>query len=174
MAFRTSITITPPYNVQALAVPLLRRYTYDLPRRLPAHITMLYPFVVVDMLSDATETLRALCADVVPFPLTVAGYGRFPMVAYMAVEPSAPLDALRAKIWAAFPECNPYDGAFGGALPAPHITVGVFNSTAKQNRAELPDYLPQTFTVDRLQVNVGHEPELLPWLTWDVVRLGKS
>ncbi len=172
MPLRTSITITPPHTVQALALPLLRRHTYDLPRRLPAHITVLYPFVTPDTLDDATDQLRALCADVTPFPVTVAGYGRFPLVAYMAVEPSQPLEALRTKIWNTFPDCTPYDGAFDGAFPAPHITVGVFNTAAKQNRAELPDYPPQTFTVDRLQVNIGHEPDILPWLTHDVMRLG--
>lgn len=172
MPLRTSVTITPPHSVQAIAVPLLRRYAYDLPRRLPAHITLLYPFVPPDALEAATGKLRALCADVASFPLTVRGYGHFPHVIYLALAPSPALTDLRTRIWDAFPDCNPYDGAFDGEMPAPHITVGVFNSAAKQHRAELPDYPPQTFTVDRLHVNIGHEPELLPWLTRDVVQLG--
>ena len=172
MPHYTSITIIPPHPLQEIAVPLLRRYTYDLPRRLPAHITVLYPFVQVETLAEATVKLRGLCADIAPFPLTVAGYGSFPLVAYLAVEPSEQLTALQRKIWDAFPDCEPYHGDFDGELPTPHVTVGVFNTAAKQSRAELPDYPPQTFTVDRLLVSIGQEPEILPWLTQDVVRLG--
>lgn len=171
MPLHTSITITPPHPVQALAVPLLRRYAYDLPRRLPAHITVLYPFVAPGTLDTATETLRALCADIPPFPLTVAGYGQFPGVAYLAVAASAPLDELQAKVQAAFPDCTPYEGAFGGDAPPPHITVGVFNSAAKQARATLPPYPPQTFTVDRLTVSIGDPQRIVPWLVRAVVQL---
>lgn len=167
----TSITIVPPLPLQAIAVPLLRRYAYDCPRRLPAHISVLYPFVPVDELDAACATLRDLCADVPPFALTVRGFGQFTGVIYMAVEPSAALDDLMARVRGAFPQCIPYDGMFGDKPPPPHITVGVFNSARKQAQASLPPYKPLTFTVRRLTVSVGTPDKIVPWLVQDVIAL---
>jgi 2'-5' RNA ligase len=168
---RTSITITPPAPVQQIAVPLLRQYAYDLPRRLPAHITVLYPFVPVPALPDAVSTLRELCADVPPFSVTLDGYGAFPGVLYMNVMPNPALAHLMQQVGAAFPKCIPYDGMFD-AHPVPHVTIGVFSSQAKQNTADLPPYPAQTFPVDRVSVAIGDDDLIIPWLVQDVIYLG--
>lgn len=170
----TSVTITPPLAVQTLAVPLLREYTYDFPRRLPAHISVLYPFVDVAELSAACRTLRQLCAEVPPFNLTVEEYGSFPGVMYMGVRKNPALESLAQQIQLAFPDCIPYGGMFADEPVPPHITVGVFNSKSKQRAAKRPSYPPQTFKVDRLHVSVGTDDHIVPWLVYDVVTLGSS
>lgn len=173
MKLSTSVTITTPFAVQSVAVPLLRQHAYDLPRRLPAHISVLYPFVEPDDLDSACATLRRLCADVPPFPLTVAGYGEFPGVLYLGVQPSPPLEALIRRVQSTFPDCVPYSGMFGDDPVPPHVTVGVFNSRAKQQSALRPAYPPQTFTVQRLHVSIGTTEHVLPWLVHDVIPLAK-
>ncbi|MEL6151457.1 MAG: 2'-5' RNA ligase family protein [Chloroflexota bacterium] len=168
----TSITIAPPFAVQKIAIPLLWQHTYDVVRRLPAHISVLYPFVPEPDLPTATDHLRDLCAAIEPFDITVAGYGEFPQVTYLQIEPSDELNALMQQVHAAFPQCDPYHGTFGKEPPPTHITVAVFNSKNKQRQATFPDYEPVTFTVDRLHVNLGAENRILTWLVRDVVMLG--
>jgi 2'-5' RNA ligase len=169
----TSVTIVPPHSVQAVAVPLLRQYAYDHLRRLPAHLTVSYPFVEVESLARATLQLREVCATIRPFSVTVDGYGSFPGVAYMKPRPSQPLADLMSEIASTFPDLTPYEGAFDGEMPPPHVTVGVFNSANKQRQATLPTYPPITFKVDRLYVNVGTSEIVVPWLVHDVVWLSR-
>lgn len=171
MRYVTSISIVPPLEVQAIALPILREFAYDFPRRLPAHITVLYPFVPPPALDEGTAVLRALCAEIAPFEVTLAGYGKFTGVTYMQPQPNPALDSLLQRVSAAFPQCNPYDGMFNG-LPAAHLTVAIFSSARKQNLAQLPPYPPQTFTVDRLHVSMGVEQRTVNWIVRDVVRLG--
>jgi 2'-5' RNA ligase len=161
----------PPFEVQTVAVPLLWQHTYDVVRRLPAHISVLYPFVPIDDLPQAIDALRTVCTHIAPFEITVAGYGEFPHVTYMKPLPSEDMTALFERVYAAFPQCDPYHGAFGKQAPPPHITIGVFNSKNKQKQVELPAYEPITFTVDRLNINIGAENRILTWLVHDVVHL---
>jgi len=172
MTIQTSITIVPPAPVQAVAVPLLRKHTYDLPRRLPAHLTVTYPFVPVADLSAATETLKEITATVAPFEITLDGYGSFDRVAYLDVMLCPPLMKLVETIYTAFPALVPYDGQLGpDAVYIPHVTVGVFQTKSKQRAADLPPYPPQTFRVDRLHVGIGDDDVVLPWVIRDVVHL---
>lgn len=171
MDYATAITIFVPHEVQAIAIPLLKQYAPDNLGRVPAHITLLYPFVVMDRLPQASRKVRTIAADVAPFDVTLDGYGAFPGVLFMEPTNSVPIQALFRKVTAAFPECNPYDGAFGNNL-TPHVTVGVFQNEGEQNMAVLPAYKPITFRVERLHVVYGPPRLALPWITYDVIPLG--
>ena len=92
--FNTTILIVAPHGVQAIAVPILRRYSPDVLLKVPAHFTVMYPFVPVDSLPDACKKVRTVCADIRPFDVTVNGYDSFPGVAYIKAEDPEPIRAV--------------------------------------------------------------------------------
>jgi 2'-5' RNA ligase len=88
----------------------------------PPHITLLFPFMPPDRL-DAAVRSRAAAAIGAPMSFDVAfpRIGRFPDVTYLAPEPSGPLLALIAALADAFPDYQPYGGAFDEVVP--HLTL---------------------------------------------------
>lgn len=88
----------------------------------PAHITVLYPFVpphaiTADVLA---RTHRAL-APSRAFPFLLMGMRRFPGLLWLAPEPAAPFVSMTNAIARAFPAHPPYGGRFPTIVP--HLTV---------------------------------------------------
>jgi 2'-5' RNA ligase len=90
----------------------------------PAHVTVLFPFVspdaidgrVVEMLADAVASVRTFDCE---FP----GTGWFEQdVLWLAPEPAEPFRALTIAVHTAFPSFPPFSGAYPDA--APHLTIG--------------------------------------------------
>ncbi|NDJ62356.1 MAG: 2'-5' RNA ligase family protein [Chloroflexi bacterium] len=172
MQITTSIVIPVPPAVQALVVPLLRRYTdATLPSHLPAHISVLFPFVPAAALEAACQRLRGLCAQVPPFDVTLRGYNHFPRAVYLELSDPGPVRALFRRIQAAFPDCAPYEGAYGPDI-IPHVTAAQFASEAACAAAEFPPYTPVTFRVARINVDYGVAESGLPWITYATIPLG--
>ncbi len=171
MKLATSIMIVPPHEVQAIATPILQQYGGDNLIRVPAHITVLFPFVAYGQLDAACAKLVTICRGINPFDITMKGYGRFPGVAFMKPEDPRPIQAVYQHIHAAFPNCKLYGGEFGDEL-YPHMTVGEFETEVEQESAILPDYKPITFLCERLHVMYGVHQRPLPWITQAVIRLG--
>ena len=89
---------------------------------LPAHITILSPFIPPESLSQAhVSDLRAFFSDQRRFEFSLGGLCAFPSVLYLAPDPLASFDALTKASVACFPNYPPYGGAF--AQPVPHLTV---------------------------------------------------
>jgi 2'-5' RNA ligase len=173
MEISTAIVIFAPFEVQAVAVPMLKQYFPEALRRAPAHITILYPFVPVEKLAAACGLLRALCADYAPFDITLDGYGTFPQIAFMKIVNPEPIKALFRRVRALFPEYLPYEGQYGDDLH-PHVTVAQFPDEAAQQAVHLPAYAPITFRADRLHVAYGELTSDMPWwVTYDVIPFGK-
>jgi 2'-5' RNA ligase len=172
MDLQTAVGITAPHEVQVLAVPILKQYSPDLLVVFPAHITVLYPFVPPARLEEACATLRTLCADLVPFEITLDGYDYFPRTTFMNPVNPEPIRQLFHQIHALFPECVPYGGEFGTDIH-PHLTVCMFDSEAEQQQAKPPDYEPITFLVNKLDVLSGPSSLDLPWLTYAVIPFGR-
>jgi 2'-5' RNA ligase len=90
----------------------------------PAHVTVLFPFVppseitpsVVDALAAAVATVRAFGCE---FPAT-SWFGE--NVLYLGPRPDEPFRALTRAVCAAFPGYLPYGGAYADTIP--HLTVG--------------------------------------------------
>lgn len=99
------------------------------PRRLPgwetvpAHITLLAPFLPEDRIDDAVwEVLGAFFADITPFGFELADVCAFPSgLTYLAPEPAATFRRLTSELHRLFPEFPPYGGAFDDIVP--HLTV---------------------------------------------------
>ncbi len=175
MELTTVLMIVAPHEVQAVAVPLMRRYAPDTASRVPAHLTLLYPFVAYERLDEACMQLHSICAKISSFEVTMAGYGEFPGVIYMTPHNPQPIKNVFRRIYQEFPECPPYRGAFGDDL-TPHMTIGEFESREEQRaaRAAMPSYTPITFQVTRLHILYGIDQIALPWLTYAVIPLGSA
>lgn len=89
---------------------------------IPAHITVLFPFVPADAIDTALEVaVGEVVAGLPPFAFRLAGVGTFPGVLYLAPEPAQPFRDLTNALWSAWPQFPPYGGAFDDVVP--HLTV---------------------------------------------------
>jgi 2'-5' RNA ligase len=88
----------------------------------PAHVTILYPFMPPGALdAGVRRTLAEIAAADEAFEVRFARVGRFPTAVYLAPEPSEPFNRLTEAIHARFPAFPPYEGAFDEVIP--HLTI---------------------------------------------------
>ena len=90
---------------------------------MPAHVTVLYPFVSPETVDvPFVAALAAAVASVRAFDCTFATTGWFGRdVLWLAPEPADPFRQLTSAVWTAFPDFPPYGGAIDGS--APHLTL---------------------------------------------------
>jgi hypothetical protein len=90
---------------------------------MPAHVTVLFPFVSPAQVDDTNlNRLRACFHAHQPFDFVLDRVKQLPGVICLAPEPDDPFRSLTLAVWAAFPECPPYDGKHPDIVP--HLTVG--------------------------------------------------
>ncbi|MBM3673915.1 MAG: 2'-5' RNA ligase family protein [Actinobacteria bacterium] len=119
---RTGLLV-PVEAVEALVGAIRGRWDPVAHRGVPAHVTVLYPFVPADGLSAVeVEAVRDALAPIPAFTFEFLRTGRFgDTVLYLAPEPDAPFRALTTALVARFPEQLPYEGEFDDVVP--HLTV---------------------------------------------------
>lgn len=90
----------------------------------PAHITVLYPFLPPDLIdADTHATLTRLFASVPGFRFTLDRTRWFPdPVLWLGPSDPAPFSALTGLVAAGFPSCPPYGGQVAEVIP--HLTIG--------------------------------------------------
>ncbi len=99
-----------------------QRYDDAAPLGVPAHVTVLYPFLDIARIDDPTvRQLRALCAAQPAFSVRLERCGRFPGVLYLDPGPAEPFRELTAAVVERWPEAPPYGGAHAEVVP--HLTV---------------------------------------------------
>jgi 2'-5' RNA ligase len=108
----------------------------------PAHVTILFPFLPVSRLGPAVRAeLAAIAAAHAPFDVRFRRVGRFPGVVYLMPEPSGPFSRLTEAVVARYPDFPPYGGAFDEVIP--HLTIaesddGPLGEVAEHVRTALP------------------------------------
>lgn len=109
-------------------VPSAEEHILDLRRSLntmamPAHVTVLYPFVRRSSLtSDVVSRLRRTLSEVEPFTFVLSEVGWFEeRVLYLVPTPTAPFKEMTQLLADAFPSYKPYRGEFTEIVP--HLTV---------------------------------------------------
>ena len=90
---------------------------------MPAHITLLYPFLAPGAIDDRVmDRLRHCFKGFLAFDFALTAPRRFPdRVLYLAVEPVEPFRRLTRAIWQAFPQTPPYGGRYPTIVP--HLTI---------------------------------------------------
>lgn len=100
------------------------RERFDVTSKLgvPAHITVLFPFMdPSDISPDVLTTAQRALEKTAAFSFELRSVGRFPTTTYLAPEPSAPFVSMTLALAEAFPNFQPYAGEHHGVVP--HLTV---------------------------------------------------
>lgn len=117
---RTALIIAVP---EAEPVVGEWRERYDNARLgVPAHVTLLFPFVPREQLDDALlAELSELIASQPAFSFSLSRVEHFPDVTWLAPEPSEPFRRLTQLIFSRYPDYPPYEGIHDEIIP--HLTV---------------------------------------------------
>jgi len=128
-------------------------------RGVPAHVTVLYPFVpplainaaVIARLADAVGSVSAFGCEFA----TTAWFGDD--VLWLAPRPDEPFRALTEAVSAAFPGYSPYGGVHDDVVP--HLTVGDRSagdlSELRAAEADVLSLLPVQARISRIWVMTG-------------------
>jgi 2'-5' RNA ligase len=145
--------------VVRVAVPaaidrLRRRWDRAAGLAVPAHVTIVYPFMPPKALDRGVRrALAEVAADHEPFDVRFTSLGRFPGLVYAAPDPSAPFARLTEGVVARFPDFPPYGGAFDEIIP--HLTIAESTEAPLDDVAtEAAAALPFGHRVSRLAVLV--------------------
>jgi hypothetical protein len=127
--------VVPVPTATPVVAPWRERLDPTAVHGVPAHVTVLYPFVPPQQVtSETVERLSSLFAGIARFDFVLRDVAWFDdEVVYLAPEPAAPLIALTRAVMVAFPAYPPYGGAFSEITP--HLTIGDHGSRDELRRA---------------------------------------
>ncbi len=109
-------------EAEPLVADLRLRFDHSAAEGVPAHVTVLVPFVAPEAVTAADlAALAQLCAEVPAFDCRFADVRRFPGTAWLAPEPAGPFAALTRAVMARYPGLLPYGGRHPQIVP--HLTV---------------------------------------------------
>ena len=107
---------------EPFAGPWRARYDSSAAAGVPAHITVLYPFVRPDEIGPSAErTLGELAAASHAFDFVLDRVDAFPAVIWLAPHPAHPFRRLTQQVMRRFPGLLPYGGEFPDVPP--HLTL---------------------------------------------------
>lgn len=170
-ATATAFVVAVP-EAEARVASLRARFDPSAALGVPAHITVLHPFmppamVTPEVLERAATALRGLRT----FDFVLAQVARFPDVLYLAPQPAAPFVALTEALVRAFAQYPPFGGAHDSIVP--HLTVAqgdelVLQQAEAELRAALQAHGPVTAPCRELCLmhNAGG-----PWVQWQRLAL---
>ncbi|HEY6124271.1 MAG TPA: 2'-5' RNA ligase family protein [Steroidobacteraceae bacterium] len=99
-----------------------QRFDPSARRNVPAHVTILYPFLAPDLIdTEVLATLTGIANSVPCFSYRLAKIERFPVAMYLAPDPPVHFAALTDGVFRAFPDYPPFEGKFDTVVP--HVTV---------------------------------------------------
>lgn len=125
------------------------------PVGIPAHITLLYPFLGPPIDPADLARLGAVLADVGPFEFQLSSVGWFGSeVCFVTVEPEDPFRDLTHRLVSVF-DLRPYGGEIDD--PKPHVTIGWGGSNTAMNQVAraAEELLPVRTHVDEVWVMEG-------------------
>ncbi len=132
---RESAVSLPVPEAEALVGAWRQRFDRSASVGVPAHITLLYPFLPPAQIGAGdVERLAAVFADTPATAFSLVAVRRFPAVLYLAPEPDAFFRGLMSRIWSLYPQTPPYGGAFQEVIP--HLTVAQADDPAVLDEVE--------------------------------------
>ena len=115
--------IIVPVNVPVGVNRLRERMDPSAADGVPAHITLIYPFMPPhELKDDVRRRIEEIIAAEQSFPFVLTSVRRWPTVVYLEPEPDDPFRRLTAALTAAFPDYPPYEGVHEEIIP--HLTGG--------------------------------------------------
>lgn len=97
-------------------------YDWSAQHGVPAHITLLFPFVPTESIDERLRAdLGKLFGSRPAFKFSLPRVARFPEIAWLAPEPPEPFKELTEKIVSRYPDYPPYEGIHDEVIP--HLTV---------------------------------------------------
>lgn len=95
------------------------------PEGVPAHLTLLYPFLSPGRCDEAHDDVEAFFAAVEPFEFELTEVGWFDeRVVFLAPSDPAPFVELTEQLIGRWTQCIPYGGRHAGKH-VPHLTLGI-------------------------------------------------
>ena len=154
----TALVVEVP-EAEPLVSDWRAKHDWSAQRGVPAHITLLYPFVPTEHVDDGlVRDLRDLFASQPAFSFRLTRVARFPEVAWLAPEPSNPFVALIELIVERYPEYPPYEGIHDQVIP--HLTVAEGGVELQDEvEAALAPHLPVEVSVHEISLLVEDESE---------------
>jgi hypothetical protein len=146
-AGQTAVVVPVP-AAEPLVARWRERFDSSAARGVPAHVTVLVPWVDEADLDDAVlARLARTCAGVPAHRVVFREARRVPGVLWLRPEPADLLRGLTLAVAATWPHRQPYGGAFDAVVP--HLTVadGVDDATLERVAADLRPGLPVTAEV---------------------------
>jgi 2'-5' RNA ligase len=137
---------------------------------IPAHITLIFPFVPTgDLSPELSAELRELFGGQAAFSFSLPRVAGFPDVAWLSPEPDEPFRHLTELLASHYPEFPPYEGIHDDVIP--HLTVG-HGDAAFQDEVDsaLTPHLP--ISADAREVTLLVEDESGWWRTGERFPLG--
>jgi 2'-5' RNA ligase len=180
MDYRPSMEDTQTALIVAVpeAEPLVAGHRERLDRAaswgVPAHVTVLYPFLPPGEVDDHVRTvIGQLTAAIPSFFLRFDKLGWFgDRVVWLAPDPPEPFRALTAGLVARFPRAQPYSGEFDEVVP--HLTLGHDHpvEVLRAAAAEVGPRLPIRARVTTLRLIAGRREAGGSWSTLAEFPLG--
>jgi 2'-5' RNA ligase len=151
-----------------------QRFDPSARRNVPAHVTILYPFMAPELIdADVLATLQSIATSVPCFSYRMARTQRFPVALYLDPEPGGPFSALTDGTFRAFPDYPPFDGKFDTVVP--HVTVAHGDEPLLcEIEVELRIALPGAGVAARCEEMVLIENSSGRWEQMQVFALGAS
>jgi len=117
-----SAVVVPVPEAEPLVSMWRSRFDASAAQGMPAHITILYPFLRGRSLTDdAVAQLKRLCARQPALDVVFRRTARFPNVLYLEPDPADGLRTLTDDLAVHWPQAPPYGGEFDEIIP--HLTV---------------------------------------------------
>ena len=127
----------------------------------PAHLTVLYPFLPPALIDDAVlASLTALFAAFPEFAFTLDRVSWFgDDVVWLGPRDARPFRLLTSLAWETFPACAPYNGQYADVTP--HLTIGQRGGLPALRTAAqaVRPYLPIEATATEVTLMAGPSPE---------------
>jgi 2'-5' RNA ligase len=141
----------------------------------PAHVTVLYPFVDPAACDESTlDDVRRAMAGAEPFDYELVRVDGFPGVIWLRPDPDDPFRELTKRAADAFPEHPPYEGRIDE--PQPHLTAAMVSDAIDQAeltsriREDVDWRLPVSCRAATVSLFVENEHD--SWSRFGTVELG--
>jgi 2'-5' RNA ligase len=116
-----STIIVPVPEAEPLLGSLRGRHDRVAALGVPAHITLLYPFLPPPSALDQLQELQTLFQATPAFEFSLVDVRRFAATLYLHPSEAGRFRALTDQLSFRWPACKPYNGAFADVIP--HLTV---------------------------------------------------